>query len=177
MTAHSMDHPLAGRRRQMKLTVPVSLFFVGGFWAIVLLSCSAGLTGPARYFYTPLAFMVAAILFVRFPAAYLVHVWWLWFLTPFVRRVVDFHSGWTEFSPIMLAPYVASLLMIVTLIRFLPRLNQRDMFPFAPILVGLGLAYPIGIMNCRLQPGDIRRIELVPAGHHGHPCRLQLAQL
>lgn len=107
-----MDHPLAGRRRQMKLTVPVSLFFVGGFWAIVLLSCSAGLTGAVRYFYTPLAFTVAAILFARFPAAYLVHVWWLWFLTPFVRRVVDFHSGWTEFSPIMLAPYVASLLMI-----------------------------------------------------------------
>ena len=67
------------------------------------------MTGPARYFYTPLAFAVAAILFVRFPAAYLVHVWldrsWM-----FVRRVVDFHSGWTEFSPIMLAPYVSSLL-------------------------------------------------------------------
>jgi hypothetical protein len=152
MTAHSMDHPIAGRRRQIKLTVPVSLFFVGGFWAIVLLSCSAGLTGPARYFYTPLAFMVAVVLFIRFPAAYLVHVWWLWFLTPFVRRVVDFHSGWTEFSPIMLAPYVASLLMIVTLVRFLPRLNQRDMFPFAPILVGLGLAYPIGIMNAGFSP-------------------------
>jgi hypothetical protein len=147
-----MDSPLAERRRQLRLTVPVSLFFVGGFWAIVLLSCFAGLTGAVRYFYTPLAFMIAIVLFVRFPAAYLVHVWWLWFLTPFVRRLVDFHSGWTEFSPIMLAPYVASLLMIVTLIRFLPRLNQRDMFPFAPVLVGLALAYPIGIMNSGFSP-------------------------
>ena len=95
MTAYSMvppqgpppGSPRARRDRQLKLTVPVSLFFVGGFWAIVLLSCAAGLTGATRFFYTPLAFVIGAFLFVRFPAAYLVHLWWIWFLTPFVRRV------------------------------------------------------------------------------------------
>ncbi|UEM06861.1 O-antigen ligase family protein (plasmid) [Skermanella rosea] len=162
MTAYSMvppqgpppGSPRARRDRQLKLTVPVSLFFVGGFWAIVLLSCAAGLTGATRFFYTPLAFVIGAFLFVRFPAAYLVHLWWIWFLTPFVRRVVDFKSGWTEFSPIMLAPYVVSLLMLVTVIRFLPRLSQRDMFPFVPILVALSLAYPIGVMNAGFSPAS-----------------------
>ncbi|EWY37776.1 hypothetical protein N825_09350 [Skermanella stibiiresistens SB22] len=147
-----MVPPQAQISQKMRFTVPVSLFFVGGFWAIVLLSCAAGLTSGTRFFYTPLAFVVGVVLFVRFPAAYLVHLWWLWFLTPFVRRVVDFKSGWTEFSPIMLAPYVVSLLMIVTVIRFLPRLSQRDMFPFVPIIVALAMAYPVGMMNAGFSP-------------------------
>ena len=44
---HSMDRPLAGRRRQLRLTAPVSLFFIGGFWAIVLLSGLALLVSRA----------------------------------------------------------------------------------------------------------------------------------
>ncbi|MDQ0325877.1 hypothetical protein J2R99_001726 [Rhodopseudomonas julia] len=38
---------------------------------------------------------------------YIAFCLWLFVLTPFIRRMVDFHAGFLDYSPLLLAPYAA----------------------------------------------------------------------
>lgn len=95
-----------------------------------------------------LALFVGAILFFQHPTLYLWFTWWLWFLTPEVRRLVDYQTGWSAISPIMIAPFLVAGLAGLTLLRCMPQLLQRPaLFPFALVLAGLNYGYTIGIVH------------------------------
>lgn len=51
------------------------------------------------------------------PAAYVSFVLWLWFLTPFVRRVADLYASWQDPSFILLTPYLVTGLSAVPFIQ------------------------------------------------------------
>ena len=68
---------------------------------------------------------VGFFLFGRYPILYLGYTWWLWFLTPFVRRLADFNGGYVEPSPILLSPVLVTALCFITLFQQLPKLNSE----------------------------------------------------
>jgi hypothetical protein len=67
--------------------------------------------------YPALAAFIALVLYFKAPRAYVGFTLWIWFLTPEIRRLIDFRSGYTEPNLALLAPFfVASIggLAIVT---------------------------------------------------------------
>ena len=117
-------------------------------WSLILsfgLLCAGamvtGISWPLRLLYPGGALVLGIVLYSRHPILYVGFTWWLWFLTAWVRRVVDFQSGWQEPSVILLAPYLCSLVAILTLLNDLPQVYRRGGLPFvvafASVVYGL----------------------------------------
>jgi hypothetical protein len=81
-----------------------SLFFV--LTGVIIVAGGGSL---ARWGFPVGALLVAYWLYLKAPVTYLSFVWWLWFLSPFVRRLVDYKTGWVDPSPVLLAPQLAIL--------------------------------------------------------------------
>jgi hypothetical protein len=92
------------------------------------------------------ALAVGVLLYLRSPAGvYLGFTWWLWFLTPGVRRLIDYQYGWNPENPVMLAPYLVTALVGFTALRHLPKLRLLGFFPFGLIAAGVGYGYIVGV--------------------------------
>lgn len=97
-----------------------------------------------NYLYPFSSLLLAAWLFRRHPTLYLVFAWWIWFLTPEVRRLVDYQIGWQTISPVMLTPFLVSGLAFLTVLVHAPKLRYRRLFPLALAFLGVGYGYLVG---------------------------------
>jgi hypothetical protein len=80
-------------------------------------------------------------------------VWWLWLITPFIRRVVDYLMGnYVAFSLPMLAPYMVTALVFLDIPRFGAMLKKRTFVPFGFLLVALIYGYLVGIAKVGILP-------------------------
>lgn len=137
-----------------------------GFVVFSAVCILAGAGSILRIAFPAGAFAVAVFLYCRYPILYLGFTWWLWFLTPWVRRLVDYRSGWTEPSTVLLAPFLATLVTLVTFLRYFPKSYRRDGLPFVLALAGVVYAVFIGIINSKygLSP---KVIEVISPGGDG----------
>jgi hypothetical protein len=116
---------------------------------IVLLFALPALLGTGSSILRPLfpflalAASVLMLMAGRFPA-FATLVLWFFTLTPFVRRLVDYDSGWSQANTLMLAPYAAALPVLAAIPMVLVRrdIPMRRVFAvlFAAILFGLVVA-------------------------------------
>lgn len=96
----------------------------------------------------PATAIVCAIMLLRSqPLAYLGLVWWLWILTPEVRRLIDAQTGWDPTNPIVLTPYLVTALSGLIVLRHFRKAPREITFPFLVIVVGLFSAYVVGIVR------------------------------
>jgi hypothetical protein len=61
--------------------------------------------------------------------------------TPLVRRLADYRSGFTDPSPILLAPYLVALLTLITFLQNVPILKRQGGLPFVLSFIGLFYAF------------------------------------
>ena len=131
------------RGLELRLSSLVAWTAILGLSGVVAGCILAQQGGLLHLLYPSGALLVGGLLYLRHPALYVGLNWWVWFLTPEVRRLVDYQSGWHPQSTVMLAPYLVAGLAFITLLRHSPKLQ---VFPFLPIgLVSAGLAYGFGI--------------------------------
>jgi O-Antigen ligase len=123
-----------------------------GAWVLIAglaLLTAGGLLFHAASFlklaYPLAALVVGTALFSRSPGLYVGLVWWLWFLTPLVRRLVDYQVGWDSTNPVLLAPALVTGISALTVVRRLRTFGRTAVAPFALVLAGLLYAYPVGI--------------------------------
>lgn len=130
---------------QASLTSLSSIAILG----FVLISALGLIIGSniLNFIYPILAFVVGCILYSRNSIFYVNFVWWLWFLTPLVRRILDWKTGYTEPSPILLAPYLAVLVTLITLVNELPKMNRRGDYLFILPLSGVLYGFLIGLIQ------------------------------
>jgi hypothetical protein len=119
------------------------LSFVG----FTLLSLAAGLGNLLNLAYPAGALVVGVILYIRYPILYHGFSWWMWFLTPFVRRLVDQQIGFIDPSPMLLAPFLVSMVTVITLARQLPSLGRRAGLPFILVVAGITYGFLIGLIK------------------------------
>jgi hypothetical protein len=93
------------------------------------------------------ALLVGTFLYLRYPILYIGFTWWIWFLTAFVRRLADYQSGYTEPSPLLLAPYLVTALTLFTVFQRLPKARSEGGLPFVLPLVGISYGFLIGLIN------------------------------
>ncbi len=96
--------------------------------------------------------MIGRYLERRDTARYVSFVIWLWFLSPFVRRIADMHAGWQDPSLVLLTPYLVTALSVPALLVALLRRGRGSarriagigFFAVAALAVGLGI--PMGLL-------------------------------
>jgi hypothetical protein len=89
---------------------------------------------------------VGGILYVRHPALYVGFVWWVWFLSPEVRRLVDYQSGWHPQSTVGLAPYLVVGIAMFGLMRHAPKLKVFPLLTIGMACAGLFYAFGVGVL-------------------------------
>jgi len=92
-------------------------------------------------------FAVAVLLYLRYPILYVGFTWWVWFLTPLVRRLVDYRSGWQEPSWILLAPFLVTLVTLITFLQHLPRAGRQGGIPFVLAATAVFYSLLVGLIN------------------------------
>jgi len=92
------------------------------------------------------ALAIGVYLYFKYPLIYCSFAWWLWFMTPLVRRLADFKGGYTEPSPVLLAPFLASSVTVVTLYRRLPKQYTSTGFLFLVALIGILYGFCVGLV-------------------------------
>jgi hypothetical protein len=93
---------------------------------------------------------VGIFLYVRYPILYIGFTWWMWFLTPLLRRLVDYRSGWDQQGLILLAPFLVTLITFATLLRHLPKSYRIGGLPFVLAFTGVFYAFLIGLIQTSL---------------------------
>jgi hypothetical protein len=120
------------------------VIFGFGFLSILLIVAGAGKVLNLAFPVGALA--VGVFLYFRYPIFYVSFTWWIWFLTPLVRRLADWKSRFTDPSPILLAPYLVTLIALVTLWKNFPKLFKTDGFPFILSSIGVFYGFCIGLV-------------------------------
>ena len=95
-------------------------------------------------------FIVGVWLYFRFPLLYVGFTWWLWFLTPLIRRLVDHRTAYTEFSPVLLAPLLVTLITVINLVKYIPRLIRSYGLPFILSVASILFCLCLGLVNFSL---------------------------
>lgn len=114
--------------------------FGGLYWA--------GQAALLQFAYPLAAFFVAAWLYLTQPVLYVGLALWMWMITPFVRRVLDYQMGeYTSLSLAMTAPLAVGGLALFTMARYGRRLLRRQNLPFALAAVGILYGYGIGVLQ------------------------------
>lgn len=114
-----------------------------------LLSVFLLITGAGNImnlFFPAGALILGLILYFRSPITYISFNWWLWFLSPLIRRVSDYRSGFTDPSPILLAPILVSLIASLSLTKGLFRVSYKYRFPYILILAGIVYGLSVGLI-------------------------------
>lgn len=90
---------------------------------------------------------VGLFLYGKYPNLYVGFTWWLWFITPWLRRVIDFRSGWDGSGVILIAPFLVTLITIITFVQYLPRSYRIGGLPFVITIMSVFYAVLIGLIN------------------------------
>ena len=98
------------------------------------------------------SFAIGIYLYFSCPLLYIGFTWWLWFLTPFVRRLVDYQAGFTDPSPVLLSPILVTFITVNSLWRNLPKAYNQKTLPFVLSMVGVIYGFVIGIFNRATVP-------------------------
>src|ERR1700739_4443564 len=110
-----------------RMQTRAALFVMVAIPALCIVGNQAGLL---RFVFPLLSVVVGALLLWRSKPLYVGFVFWLWFLTPFLRRMADFQGGWSTTSAVLLAPYVTAGLSGFTLLTSIGNLSDRRYLPY-----------------------------------------------
>jgi hypothetical protein len=122
----------------------LAIFALVGLSALCLV---AQVGGVLRLLFPAGALAVGGWLYWRYPLLYVGFTWWIWFLSPWVRRVVDQQGGWVDPSPILLAPLLVALVTLVTLVRSLPKSLAQGGLPFLLCLLAVVYGWLVGLIQ------------------------------
>lgn len=118
-----------------------------GFIFLMVLLTLAGAGGLVRFLFPALATGLAAYLYFQFPVLYLGFTWWIWFLTPWVRRYVDYRLNVYDDQPlILLTPFLVTFICVLTFLRKLPKVYNSDGLPFVLAIMAVTYSFFIGMI-------------------------------
>ena len=102
----------------------------------------------ANLYYLSASTGIGFWLYISNPPLYLGFVWWVWFLSPFIRRLADYQLG--AFTPpkealILLAPFAVTSLCLFTVFRHGRQLLRLDAVPFLLCMIGVLYGFLVGL--------------------------------
>lgn len=131
-------------------TITFNILTYGALFTTVVLAAAsyvAPLAPLTGVLFPAATLLTGTLLLWRKPGFYIGFMWWTWFLTPEVRRLVDYRSGYNEQSLVMLAPFLVSGIALIAVLTKLSSLGPTYRIPFAFTSFGLLYAYIVGVLN------------------------------
>ena len=164
--APAPDRPRpSDRLRQWRTTVSnddLAAWSVAGAFSLYVALTLAGGGGRALMLTFPAGcLLVALFAYVRSPATYVGFVFWVWLLTPFIRRVFDLRFGYHPASLLLVGPVLATAVAVFTLLRRARNLRSTTYVPFVLAMVALLYAYIVGLVQ---QPASAATYDLLNWG-------------
>ena len=142
--------PFPSRRAQSARVSLVVAGFVAGILLLILVRQAAVLRMGF-----PLASLGLGIWLYRRAgfATYAAYSWWLWFLVPALRRLVDFQAGrWDPENPMSLAPFMVSAVALFTVARRVPELRRQQLWSWVVAAGCVGYGYFVGVLRNGVLP-------------------------
>jgi hypothetical protein len=140
-------------------------------WTMYLVITAGLLAGAggrlANYAYIGVSALAGLILYFRSPGGYVSFSLWLWFLTPFVRRVLDMHHGWLPANPALLAAPAVGLLSVLTILRRPSELRGNLYAPYLLVFFAFVYGYVVGIINNGFIPASYALLTYVAPAFFG----------
>lgn len=124
---------------------------VGCLIAFTALCLAVNAASILRLVFPAGSLAVGALLFFRHPIFYIGFTWWLWFLTPLVRRLIDWEIGWIDPNPVLLAPFFVAFLPILTFLIQLPKAIRGNGLPFVLSIAAVAYGTFIGVLSYPVQ--------------------------
>ena len=127
------------------------MFSLGVFLLCICTIASLYWTNNAallNYLFPFLSIVVGGLLYVARPELYLGFTYWIWFVTPFMRRIVDYQMGeFTAVSAVMLTPYLVTSISILSFFRFGLLLKKRMFHPYLFMMAGVIYGFGVGFVK------------------------------
>jgi hypothetical protein len=141
--------PNNSRKQGFSLTLQPQAAWMAilGLLLITTLCLAAGLGKVLNIIFPAGSFAVGLFLYLRYPILYVSFTWWVFFLTPFIRRVSDFRSGFTDPSPMLIAPPLVAMITIVTFYRNLPKSHEQGGLSLILSALGVFYGFLVGLIN------------------------------
>jgi hypothetical protein len=114
-----LNLPLRSGPLRVRSWIPAGMFVL---MTLVLL---AGAPGALRLAYPAAALLLGLYFYVKSPSQYFTFTLWLYFLTPFARRLADYRIGeYIDGNTMLLAPALVSLIALLSLTRIPKRMDD-----------------------------------------------------
>jgi O-antigen ligase/polysaccharide polymerase Wzy-like membrane protein len=156
MTTVVSPAPIAAEEEPLAAAEPRTTqasFVILGFTLLMLLMLAVGKAHMVRLAYPMLALGLAAWLYVRGPGGYIMFAWWLWHVTPGIRRIEDYLAGgYDPQNPMSLTPFLVSALAFFGVLRRLPELRRLRFLPWGIAALALIYGYFVGLLRLGLMP-------------------------
>jgi hypothetical protein len=100
----------------------------------------------ASWVYVLTAAVTGLVLMLKAPVTYISFSFWLWWITPFVRRMLDHRHGWNPTNPVLLAPPLVALFSVVVIAKNPRELRGVLFAPYLLIVAALAYGYAVGLI-------------------------------
>lgn len=90
---------------------------------------------------------VAWFLYRRYPLFYAGFTWWIWFISPLIRRIIDLRCGYPTPGPWILTSLLVTAISILTLLKHLPKAHKQGGLPFVIAAACCLYGYLISLIN------------------------------
>jgi hypothetical protein len=107
----------------------------------------AGAGEIARLIYPPAAVILATWFFVKKREFYFDLVLWCWFLSPFLRRVMDYEAGWKDPSFVLLTPFLVTIVAPLIGVRRFTDRSFQESAPFVLALFAIACGVAFGLFH------------------------------
>jgi hypothetical protein len=97
------------------------------------------------------AVLVGLALYYRRPIGYLQFTLWTWFVTPLVRRLIDWRTGFEEHNLVLLVPFLVSAIAGLTLLRERRLAGHVHLTPFFLCIAGILYGFAVGLIRWELH--------------------------
>ncbi|PZD71610.1 hypothetical protein C1752_04991 [Acaryochloris thomasi RCC1774] len=124
-----------------------SWILIVGFVGLMGLSLAAGVGKAAALLFPVGSLYIACFFYFRMPHYYVGFTWWLWFIGPFVRRLIDFREGGLTPGDFVLTPLLVTWVSAITFFRYLPYLYDKKALPFLLCISSVVYAFIVGTIQ------------------------------
>jgi hypothetical protein len=134
-------------RTSHALSIPLPHLWISLFFLTTILMAVSGRAGALNLGYPVAAVSIGWWLQTRYRSAFVAFVLLLWIITPEVRRLVDFQTGWHAFSPVAVTPMLVTMIVTGDILLYAGALTRRQCFPFVLCLFAVAYAFVVGLVQ------------------------------
>lgn len=138
MTAKTLSH--TSRTTEEKQ----AWFAIWCFILLISLPLAVGIGTPLILVFPGSALALGLFLYFRTPHLYISFVWWMFFVTSLVRRLIDHRSGYVTPGPWGFAADLVAGISLITVFRCLPTAHRKGGLPYIFAFSAIGYAFCIG---------------------------------